>query len=257
MARVGLVGDEVGQLRSAQPGVGVDRDRRPEPPVVAGEPAPRSVPHHLERHGLTVGQPERVAGPRPQRRSEGGDRRTEPLEGDGLAVAEGGQPLREPARTREQAVERGVGGAVTVLVAEPDRHAVPGPDLLDEPDGLAREPACGHRDGAELSVEEGGASGTETGVGELATQPGRGPREVRGPRLRARRGVPAQRRVAGVGVHRARHEPVQAQPQQQVVAHQQRPRHTRNLLASRTVGGRSPISMRDYPACPSKRIRAQ
>ena len=86
---------------------------------------------------LAVGQADGAMGPLPQVVEDGAQRRLEPLDGYGMGLAPGDQPVAQGAVTGEGVVEAPVGVGQLVLVDGGGGHAVAALDLLDVGHGLA------------------------------------------------------------------------------------------------------------------------
>ena len=129
----------------------------------------------------------------------------------------------DPRQQRGQLLVR---GRVVRLVAEDDVDPEVRLHLVDEPDRLAGQPP-----GVALQRGQLGAQQRDAVLGEAGgRQLGQQRAGLRGQRHRQRPGLvldlPAQRRVPGVRVDEARGQPVEPQPQQDVLA---REIHTRTL----------------------------
>ena len=148
----------------------------------------------------------------------------EPGRRDLLGFAVGVHPLRQRTVTAEHLVQTRVGGAVALGVASADLDVEVVANLLDEPDVITRELACGAVQSAQMGADETGPLLGEPRTAGDARKCGQQPpglgRQLGRLRRRFARDHSAQPVVAGEGVDVAVLDAVEPQTEQEVFTNQ-------------------------------------
>ena len=224
VTRVGLMGDQRGDVGHLRFDVGVDRHPGAVVPLVVVEARPRFVGDDLVDHGFGVGQRIGGADDVAQRAGEGADGVLQPLRRDLVRAAIGVHPLGQRAGSADHRVDARMRGAIAILVAPADRDVEVAVHLLDESDRLTGELAGRAHQCAQMRGDEVGPRfGEATRAGHLAHRTEQPPGLV-GQIRRVGGGfvgyLAAQLRVAGVGVDVTGLDAVEPQAQQEVFTDQ-------------------------------------
>ena len=217
VARVGLVRDQVRQLAEPVRQVGVDRDPRAVVAQVVVEARPRLVGDDLVATVSTSGRP---YWPRTRSRSaldSAWTAASQPVGRALLATAVRGVALGERAAAGQQRVELGVRGGVVGRVAEVDVDLEVAAHLVDEADRLAAHLPGGALQAGQLTAQEVGRSAGRSGGVSSRSRPRAWSRSCCGVGAGSSSTCGADPRVAGVGVDEAGLQPVEAQPQPDVL----------------------------------------